>query len=78
MYVQKNIVEAFLNELIEATSKLKIGNPFDEDTIVGAIISMDHGNKILKYINSAVHEVCLFKFKLYLKNLCYLVLVQAL
>lgn len=76
VYVQKDIFEIFLNELVEATSKLKIGNPFDEDTVVGAVINMDHGNKILKYINSAVHEVCLFKFQLYLLNLCYSVLVQ--
>lgn len=69
MYVQKDIFETFLNELIEATSKLKIGNPFNEDTTVGAVISMDHGNKILKYINTAVHEVCLFKFQLYLLKL---------
>ena len=57
VYVQKDIFKTFLDELIAATSKLKIGNPFDEDTIIGAVINTDHGNKILQYINSAVHEV---------------------
>lgn len=50
-------MEDFTKDLVAATSNLKVGNPFDEDTFVGAVINEDHGNKIMKYINSAVVEV---------------------
>lgn len=56
VYVQKSILEDFTNQLVAMTEKLKIGNPLDEDTFVGAIINEDHGNKIMKYIKSAVVE----------------------
>ena len=36
---------------------MKIGDPMDEDTRVGATISKNHSEKVLGYIDSAVEEV---------------------
>lgn len=57
VYVQKSVLEAFIKSLVAATEKLNVGNPFEDDTLVGAVINESHGNKILKYIDTAVSEV---------------------
>ncbi|XP_071445776.1 4-trimethylaminobutyraldehyde dehydrogenase-like [Hetaerina americana] len=56
VFVQKGIYKEFLKNLIEATNKLKIGDPFDEDTTVGATITKEHAEKVLSYIESAKSE----------------------
>ena len=60
VYVHKNIAERFLNRLVEKTKNMKIGNPFDEDTVVGATISTQQAEKVLSYIDIAQKEVCIF------------------
>ena len=60
VYVHKNIAERFLNRLVEKTKNMKIGNPFDEDTVVGATISTPQAEKVLSYIDIAQKEVCIF------------------
>ena len=62
VYVHKNIAERFLNRLVEKTKNMKIGNPFDEDTVVGATISTQQAEKVLSYIDIAKKEVCIFIF----------------
>ncbi|KAG1676893.1 Aldehyde dehydrogenase family 9 member A1-A [Nymphon striatum] len=56
IYVQKNILETFLSELIRVTEKLKIGSPWDEDTKIGATINPNQANKIFNYIKLAKEE----------------------
>lgn len=46
VYVNKKILPAFLKELKEKTEKLKIGNPMDPSTQVGALISKEHLEKV--------------------------------
>ncbi|KAK7871852.1 hypothetical protein R5R35_006444 [Gryllus longicercus] len=53
VFVHEKIASSFLDCLIEATKKLKIGDPFKEDTTVGATISNDHARKVLRYIENA-------------------------
>lgn len=52
VYVQEPIREAFLEQLLERTQKLKIGNPMDADTDVGAMISESHMQHVLGYIQA--------------------------
>ena len=46
-----------MKKLVERTRKMKIGDPFAEDTTVGATISQEQGEKVLKYIELAKTEV---------------------
>lgn len=50
-------MEDFLKRLEERTRKMKIGDPFAEDTTVGATISKEQGEKVLRYIELAKSEV---------------------
>lgn len=50
VFVADSIHDEFVARLLERTRKLKIGDPMDPDTQVGALISRDHMNKVLGYI----------------------------
>ncbi|KAK7073603.1 4-trimethylaminobutyraldehyde dehydrogenase [Halocaridina rubra] len=56
VFVQRSIFKEFVKNLVEATKKLKIGDPFAEETTVGATIHGDHAKKVLDYISSAKDE----------------------
>ncbi|MEX0779995.1 MAG: betaine-aldehyde dehydrogenase [Balneolales bacterium] len=50
VYVHKSIMNDFLEKLEEETGKLKIGDPRDESTRIGALISKEHKEKVLSYL----------------------------
>jgi betaine-aldehyde dehydrogenase len=50
VFVQRSIKSAFLEQLRERTGALRVGDPMDPDTQVGALISEEHMNKVLGYI----------------------------
>ncbi|MEO5675254.1 MAG: aldehyde dehydrogenase [Chitinophagales bacterium] len=54
--VEKSIYEEFKEVFIAETSKLKMGDPLDNDTRVGAIVSRQHFDKINYHINLAKEE----------------------
>jgi len=56
VFVHRSIAKEFKEKLVKATLDLKIGDPMDEDTRVGATISKNHSEKVLGYIDSAVEE----------------------
>ncbi|XP_042907116.1 4-trimethylaminobutyraldehyde dehydrogenase A isoform X2 [Parasteatoda tepidariorum] len=56
VFVHKSILDEFTKELVSATQELKVGNPYDKSTKVGAVINENHGIKILNYIQSAKNE----------------------
>lgn len=56
IFVEKKIYEKFKNDFVERTKKLKIGNPKDAETNIGAIVSKQHFEKILSYIELAKTE----------------------
>ncbi|KAL3831800.1 hypothetical protein ACJMK2_023504 [Sinanodonta woodiana] len=56
VFVEKSIKESFLKKLVARTTKMKIGDPFQEETTVGATICEDHANKVLKYIDTGKKE----------------------
>jgi aminomuconate-semialdehyde/2-hydroxymuconate-6-semialdehyde dehydrogenase len=56
IFVEKSIYEKFKNDFVERTKKLKIGNPKSAETNIGAIVSKQHFEKILSYIELAKTE----------------------
>lgn len=54
--VQRGIYEKFKKAFVEKVEKIKVGNPNDEDSIMGAIVSKPHYEKILSYIEIAKSE----------------------
>jgi aminomuconate-semialdehyde/2-hydroxymuconate-6-semialdehyde dehydrogenase len=54
--VEKSIYQKFISDFAERTSQLKIGNPEDAATDIGALISESHMKKVLSYIDLAREE----------------------
>jgi betaine-aldehyde dehydrogenase len=56
VFVHKNVRAAFLEKLQARVAAMKIGNPLDPATQVGALISEAHMNKVLGYIERGKAE----------------------
>lgn len=56
IFVEKSIYEKFKNALVEKTKQLKQGDPLKADTQQGAVVSQDHQQKVLSYIEHAKSE----------------------
>lgn len=56
IYVQRGIYEKFKTEFTARTYMLKVGDPLEESTDLGAVVSENHFNKILYHINLAKEE----------------------
>lgn len=50
VYVHESVREAFVEKLVEKTKRLVVGDPTEPGTQIGALISEDHMNKVLGYI----------------------------
>lgn len=50
VYVHKNILNTFIDKLKSEAAKLKIGDPKNKATRIGALISKEHKEKVLNYI----------------------------
>lgn len=56
VFIEQPVYEKFKTALIEETKKLKVGDPQNSDSNLGAIVSKSHMEKILYYINLAKEE----------------------
>ncbi|KAG1444538.1 hypothetical protein G6F56_010260 [Rhizopus delemar] len=56
IFVHESVHDKFLELFIEETKKIKIGDPFDEDTFQGPQISEPQFDKILNYIKVGKEE----------------------
>ncbi len=56
VFVQRGLADRFLARLHERTALLRVGDPMDTVTEVGALISAAHTDKVLDYIASGVAE----------------------
>jgi len=54
--IEKPLYQKFREELVKQASKLTVGNPADDSNKLGAIVSEQHFNKILSYIDIAQKE----------------------
>jgi glyceraldehyde-3-phosphate dehydrogenase (NADP+) len=53
VYIHEKIYDEFRQKIIEETKKVKFGNPYDKDTIVGPMITEDEAIRAEKWINQA-------------------------
>lgn len=56
IFIQRSIYNKFRDALVERVQKLKVGNPLDETTNTGAVVSEPHMNKVLSYVELAKEE----------------------
>jgi len=56
IFIEKSIYEKFKSEFLSRVKTLKVGNPADADSKLGAVVSRDHMEKILSYIDLAKQE----------------------
>lgn len=57
MFVQKEIMPQFLEEVVKRTKAIRVGDPLLEDTQMGGLISKPHLQKVLGYVEQAKKEV---------------------
>ncbi|GAB4206683.1 MAG: aldehyde dehydrogenase [Bacteroidia bacterium] len=56
IFVERSIYDKFKKDFVEKAKSLKVGFPLNEDTQIGAVVSEQHMNKILSYIELAKQE----------------------
>ena len=56
LFVERSIHDQFVERFVEATRKLRVGDPLDEATDVGAVVSEAHMQKVLGYVDLAQQE----------------------
>ncbi len=56
IFVERALFDAFLDGFVEATKRLRVGDPLDETTDVGALISEAHLQKVTGYLEIAQKE----------------------
>ncbi len=56
IFIEKPIYEKFKKEFVERTKKLKVGDPLSPKSRQGAVVSKEHFEKILYYIDLAKKE----------------------
>lgn len=56
VFVQNGIYQRFVEQLQDSIKTLKVGDPLNPDTHIGALISSSHMEKVLDYIRIGVEE----------------------
>jgi betaine-aldehyde dehydrogenase len=56
VFVEEAIQDAFLDKLVARVKRMRIGDPMDPETHVGALISAEHMEKVLSYIELGKRE----------------------
>lgn len=56
IFVERSLYERFKADFVSRVSALKVGDPLEADTDVGAIVSRQHFDKIMSYIDLAKSE----------------------
>jgi aminomuconate-semialdehyde/2-hydroxymuconate-6-semialdehyde dehydrogenase len=56
IFVEDTIYEKFVAEFVKRTEQLTIGDPLEENTKIGALVSEAHLHKVLSYIDLACSE----------------------
>ncbi|HET6518416.1 MAG TPA: betaine-aldehyde dehydrogenase [Geminicoccaceae bacterium] len=52
VFVERSIHNAFIDRLLARVERMKVGDPLDPETDVGALISEEHMNRVLGYIEA--------------------------
>ena len=54
--VERSLYDRFVSEFVKRTQALEVGDPLEEKTKIGALVSEAHMNKVLSYIEIAKQE----------------------
>lgn len=54
VFIHEKVFDAFVDKLTRATAALKVGDPYDPETIVGPLITENDAVRIEKWVNNAV------------------------
>ncbi|MEI6487411.1 MAG: aldehyde dehydrogenase [Bacteroidota bacterium] len=56
IFIERSIYEKFKKDFIPLVNKIKVGDPSDKDSRMGAVVSKPHKEKVLSYIELAKEE----------------------
>lgn len=56
LYVHRSILDSFVDSLVDATNKARVGDPRDPTTLVGPMISEREAERALGWVNEAVAQ----------------------
>ncbi len=56
IFIERSIYEKFKKDFVEQVQKMKVGNPAEKESRLGAVVSKQHKEKILSYIELAKQE----------------------
>ena len=56
IFIQRSIYKVFKKKFVERVLKLTVGDPLNDETNLGALVSEGHMNKVLSYIELAKEE----------------------
>lgn len=56
IFVERKIYEKFMEAFVKRTQSLLVGDPLDDQTKIGALVSEAHMQKVLSYISLALKE----------------------
>lgn len=56
VFVHKSLHDRFVEELVEKVGNIRIGLPEREDTQMGPVITKEHYNRVMAYIQSGIQE----------------------
>ena len=57
MFVHKDILPEFVEEVVKRTRAIEIGDPLLESTRMGALVSRSHLERVLSFVDQAKKEV---------------------
>lgn len=56
LMIHQKVYDKFLPRFLHKVNKIRVGNPMDEETELGALISRDHFNTVDKYFKKGIEE----------------------
>lgn len=56
IFVEKGIYEKFKNDFVDKVSQMKVGDPSENESRIGALVSKQHLEKVISYIELAKEE----------------------
>lgn len=56
LIVEEGIHDEFVNALVKRVNNFKMGSGFDEDTQMGPLISQEHLDKVINYVETGIQE----------------------
>ena len=56
VFVQRGVYEQFLAPIAERVAAMKVGDPFDPETMIGPLVSAEHHDKVMRYMKLALES----------------------